>query len=392
MALKTTEELRELFIEELQSRRPDLTDTNEGSLIDVMAGVCAAVTGEVCALVVSEFGKTFFDTANGPEVTGGPDDLERLAVDHFGDEFARPAASKATGTVTFSRATDDAGDVEIAAGTVVKTKANAAGSSQRFVTLSDVTLTGLSINASVEAVEAGVAGNVLAAKIEEIETSLTDSSVVVTNTGACSGGSDQMGDSAYREHIRNLIESLKGSSLPAIEAKARTVSGVAMATAIEKTIPVIEYDIATGDSIGSYFRVPRAIVYVADVNGTASASMVDAVKDAIDEIRSAGVKIDVEGASALSLNWTAEIALNPSGPNYAELAADPTKLLESMAAYVNNLAIGTDFDKSTADAAMLAIWGPSGTDDLTTFSTTIPSGDVSVAENEKLVAGTMAVT
>ena len=111
--MRTQDELLQLFINELQSQNPELTDTEIGSIIDVLGGALSTAVYEIQQLTIDEFRKTFFDTANGPEITGGADDLENLAVDHFGDEFARPAAEKSTGVVTFSRPNADAGNVSI---------------------------------------------------------------------------------------------------------------------------------------------------------------------------------------------------------------------------------------------------------------------------------------
>jgi hypothetical protein len=59
--------------------------------------------------------------------------------------------------------------------------------------------------------------------------------------------------------------------------------------------------------------------------------------------------------------------------------------------YLNNLAIGADFIRATADAYILAIWGPAGTDDLTAFATSTPIGDVVAAADEKIVPGTVEI-
>jgi hypothetical protein len=62
-----------------------------------------------------------------------------------------------------------------------------------------------------------------------------------------------------------------------------------------------------------------------------------------------------------------------------------------MSKYIQDLAIGTDFIRADAEAYIMALWGPSGTDDLVDFSTTVPSGDVSVAANQKLIPNTMSI-
>jgi uncharacterized phage protein gp47/JayE len=283
---------------EIQLRDPSITDFSEGSLTDVILGATSLGIAELSRLQADEFAKTFFDSANGPEVTGGDDDLQTLAVDHFGDAFARPPASKAVGEVTFSRPTDDFGAVTILAGTVVSTGPNANGEVQRFNTLADVSLgpTSLSVIAEVEAQVAGLAGNVDAGKIVNVDSALLDGTITVTNVDAMDGGEAEEDDTAYRATIKNLIKTLKGATLPAIEAACLTVPGIATATARELMIPAIEYDIGAGDiaSGATFFRMPFVKVYVADPNGTASSTLLALVQDAIDHTRAAGVKIEDE--------------------------------------------------------------------------------------------------
>lgn len=379
------QELYDLFKNEVQSRQPLLTDFEEGSKLDSIGGGLSTAGAEIVKSIVDFFAKTYFATANGPEVTGGPDDLEFLAVDHFGDTFARPAASPAIGNVTFSRPNTDAGNVVIPAGTIVKTPKDANGESQRFATESLVTLTGLSIQASVEAVEAGIEGNILGNVLTVIESALTDPSVVVTNPLAFSGGEAVATDAEYREFIRRKIETLRGATKAAIEASALNVPGIETATAIESLQTVIEWDIGGSMTVGDYFTIPRARLYVADVNGTASQPLLDAVIEAILFVRAFGVRIDVYAATPLPVDWSASIVLNPGGPNFATLSVDPTAIVETMEQYIRDLPIGTGFDRGLAKLDIMAIWGPSGTNDLTDFNTSVPVGNISATATQKLL-------
>lgn len=390
--MRTQDELLQLFINELQSQNPELTDTEIGSIIDVLGGALSTAVYEIQQLTIDEFRKTFFDTANGPEITGGADDLENLAVDHFGDEFSRPAAEKSTGIVTFSRPTSGAGNVSILAGTVVKTPANAAGSSERFEVESDVTLTGLSINASVRALIAGVSGNVQANKVTQIETSLTDPSVVVNNAAAFAGGKAEENDVEYRETIRTLLKSLKGGTLEAIESKALTVGGIEFAKALEFLQYVKEWNVGGNVPVGDYFAIPRVKLYVADANGVASLPLVALVQAAVDTTRAAGVRVEVLAAIALVQNWQASIALNPGGPNFATLSVDPQMIEDEMLKYIQDLPIGSGFNRAAAKNYIMGLFGPSGTNDLTNFSTSTPSGDVTAAANQKLIPGTIGIS
>ena len=393
MSLKTRQELYDIMKQEIQVNNPELSDWEEGSILDGMTGASATAISEVMGLIVEEFNKTFIDTANGPEVTGSTDDLQTLAVDHFGSSFARPPAQKAVGIVTFSRPKMDDGDCTINAGTIVKTAIDANGNSQRFQTRSTVVITGLSINASVEAIESGIAGNVDAEKITAIETTLTDPSITVRNDEAMSGGAEEQDDARYRQTIRDKLVLTRGAVKASIEAAARTVAGVERATAIEAEMPVIQYDVASGvPANGSaYFLIPFVSLYIADANGSANPALIELVQTEVDKVRAFGARIEVVGASPLELNWSAEITFNPSGPNFATLSSNPQAILDSMSEYLNGLAVGVDFVKANANSAILAIWGQEGTGDISSFSTVSPVGNVSVGAGQKLVAGTMVI-
>lgn len=384
MAFKSQQTFYDEFILELQSEAPDLTDTNEGSKIDVLAGVTSHAVQEIQSRVIEEIKKLYFSTAEG-------EDLEKLAVDRYGSEFARPAPGFADGVVTFSRPTTNWGDALIPAGTVVKTEPNADGETTNVITEVDVIITGLSINASVTATVAGTSGNVEAGELTVLETAIDDPSVVVTNALALTGGTAEMEDAEYREHIAKLLLSLNGATLEAIEAKVATVAGVESVAGVETRTLVKEWNAATDATVGDPFYVARTKVYVADSNGTASQNLLDAVKAAIEELESTGVEIEVFAAVAITLDWSAEYTLNPSGPHYTTLLASAALIEFDMEQYINNLAIGADFDRATAEAYILAKWGPAGSDDLTAFDTVTPTGDIAVDPNEKVIAGAIEV-
>lgn len=390
--IPSQQELLELFQNEVQSRKPALTDFEEGSVLDALGGGFSVGGEEIARLIIEKFNKTYIETAHGPEVTGGPDDLAILATDHFGAGFARPAASAALATVTFSRPTTGAGNVTIPVGTIVKTDKDANGNEQRFSVLSEVTLTGLTIDASVQAVEVGTDGNVNSATLINIESSLTDNTVTVTNALAASGGTEEATDAEYREFIRNRVEIIRGATKAAIESAALNVAGIETATAVENLQSVIEWDIGGSATVGDFFFIPRVKLYVADVNGTASAALIDAVETAIFDVRACGVRVEVLAATPLSQDWTAAVTLDPGGPNFALFSSDTTLITDTMGEYIRDLPIGTGFDRNLARAAILAIWGPAGTGDLTDFVTSVPAGNVSAAATEKLIPGTISTS
>jgi len=396
LIVKTMQELVEDFVTELQSRQPKLTDTSEGSVIDTLAGATAFLASEAMLIAQELFAKTFFSTANGPEITGGPDDLQTLAVDHFGTGFSRLSAQKATGTVVFSRPTTGAGNVTILSGTVVKTAKDASGLEIRFATTEDKTLTGTTINAPVEAVVAGVNGNLSLSVPLQIETALTDPTVVCQThpSLAFTGGSEAQTDAEYRDFIISQLGNRRLTVKDSIEAACLDVAGITVAQAVEINKPVIEYDIALSaiKSGAEFFRIPYPVVYIAGVTGTATPTQIAQALENIEAVRAWGVAVNVVGATPLSVNWTLSVTLNPLGPNYAAFSfGDFTLIEDAMSEYIHGIAIGIGFVKTTATNAILSIFGPTGTDDLTAASTTIPGADIAGATAQKLIPGTMAV-
>lgn len=386
--VKSQQEFYDLYKDEVLGLADELTDFSEGSMHDIIAGALSTAQNELSELIISEFTKTFFDLASGT-------DLERLAVDHFGDSFARPDASPASGSVDFSRPDTVAGDVLIDIGTIVKTEKDANGEEISFKTTEAVTMTGTSITANIEAVNPGVSGNITSTnKIVVIETTLSDATVVVTNSLNTAGGTDEPDDVTYREIIKNLIISLAGATEAAVKGAALSVSGVALAelTTLERV--VIDYDIGTDDILmgAQYFRIPYPVIYIADASGNSSDALIQAVKDRIFFVKAAGVQIEVRGAVPIAFNWTASLTLNAGGPNYAELSNDLAKIVETMTEYVNSvIGIGEGFNKAEANSYVLSVWGASGTNDLTSFSSSVPSGNVSVSANEKLIANVIQI-
>lgn len=387
VSVKSQQEIYEIVKNEILSVAPDFMDFSPGSILDIFTGAVSILGNELAELIISNFSKTFFNLAEG-------NDLDTLVVDHFGESFARPSAIKSSGTVAFSRPNAGAGNVLIPAGTVVKTLKDSQGKEVRFVTKTNVTITGTTINAIVEAVDAGVAGNVQGSKIVVLENALPDPTITVTNALAMAGGKETLTDAEYRDFAKVKLLSLAGATEAAVTGAALAVPGVAVAQIVTEEVPVIEYDIATdAPKVGAlFFRIPRSKMYVADSSGNSSQALIDAVRAAIAPIKAAGVRFDVLGAFPVAINWTAEIELNPAGPNYAELSVDLLKIKDSMSEYINKvLSIGTGFNKAAADVYILSVWGPGGTGDLNTFETTVPSGNVGITASQKLISGVIEI-
>lgn len=391
-------DLYNLFIATVQNKVPGLTDTNDGSILDGLAGVYSIAGMELQRQTVTQFNKTFIDLANGPEITGNTDDLQTLAVDHYGSLFERPGAVEAVDTVTFRSLNTTTGTVTILAGTVVQTQPDANGNVQQYGTNSTVTLTKtgsgtpVTVSVGVTALVAGAAGSASAGTITSISTPLTDNAITVTNAGN-STGVDAQDDAEYRETIRNLIVSLRAATKAAIQAVALTVPGITVATAVETELPVIQYNIGTGaiQAGASYFYIPFVTLYVFSAAGAPNSTLLAEVQTAINQIRAFGVFINVVAANPVTINWTAHLTLNSGGPNFTLFSGNPAQIIAAMTNYIATLPSGTNFTVATANAAILAIYGPSGTNDLTAFATTVPAGDVTIASGYNAIPGTVGL-
>jgi uncharacterized phage protein gp47/JayE len=132
-------------------------------------------------------------------------DLDKF-VALFG--FARQGGKRATGTVTFSRANATTTDIIIPAGTQVVKPATSVSPAVIFRTVATVTVyTGTTtVDAPIEALAAGVFGNVPAFSINSISgTSGNTSLSLVSNSAATSGGTNIETDAELRIRFKNTI-------------------------------------------------------------------------------------------------------------------------------------------------------------------------------------------
>jgi len=385
--LLSFQELYDAGKTEMETRTSKITDFEEGSIADCLLGVTATMAEELQNVLVDRINRTFTDLAEG-------DHLETLLTDHFGDDFARPGAAYSSGVVTFSRPDATAGAVTIPAGTVVSTATDASGESKKFATEIEVDLGALdlTIDASVTAEVAGVAGNVSSDKIVIIDSSLTDPSITVNNAAQMTGGSDELTDAEYRTWARLKVETIRGGTCTAIQAAALTVPGVESAAVVEYLKTVIEWDPSGGTPIGEDFFLPVPVLYIADANGTADITLINAVKVAVDEVRACGIEVQVESGIGLTMQWDFSLVLNPGGPNFAELSSDTESVRRTGQTFINNLVVGQDFVRSEAEDYIMSVWGPLGSNDVTEVTTNVPTGDLESSATEKFLASLGDVT
>ena len=199
-------------------------------------------------------------------------------------------------------------------------------------------------------------------------------------------------DETYRVFIKNFIESVQDGTATGLEGTAKLVPGIFDAKIIRKLV-----DIGTLDSAGALatgadlfrFKAIRLILYVAGVgNEAVNAALRTVVSNRIKNQLSAGEFLTVSSAAPRSIDWDITLTFTSSVQALA-LSKKRDELKNAFETAINDLAIGADFDRSALETSVLADNGWTG---YFTIQTNTPSGDVTIEQNQKAVAGTVTIT
>lgn len=311
-----------------------------GYMLDNVAGLSASLAEEVIRIAVEFHLDTFFGTATG-------DELDTLAEDHF--DLKRQAGVPAVGKIEFSRPTSGFGNLLIDAGTVVQT-----ADGTRFLTTSQILITGLSLEADARAEVTGEGGNVALGTVDNLVSAIDDSSISATNLAEFAGGLAKETDTAYRTRIRDFFITLRRGTVSAVEAGGKTVAGVVTATLSEAAFP--------------------PTLYIADITGSANAALAALVTTELLNFRPAGVPVNVIGATVVFQDITLALTF--------QAGFDTTDVKElvraAVLAEVNTLSIAETLFRSRIASAGLTISG------VLNVAVTTPAGDVVPAANEIL--------
>lgn len=269
----------------MASVQAKVTDFNIGSVVRTLL--------EAVGMEVEEFYYRMVDALE--------QEIPNSAYDSFG--FARLAATKATGTVTFGRSTAADQDYVIPAGTIVSTT-----DLVTFQTIAEVTLaTGLmTVQAGIIASVAGAAGNVKAQAIVVLNSALLGIETV-SNALALTGGTDEETDEDRAERFRIFIEALPRTTVGGQRG------GVLTAQLVDSAGTIIER-VRQAKTVEPYLtgEGPRSVVdvYIDNGSGTASANLIAAAQAVIDG-SAPGVTPEVMGyrASGITVNVKAVTAV-----------------------------------------------------------------------------------
>lgn len=193
MAAKSAADIVADMVAALAVTDPEI-DTSIGSFTRKVFDVVGEQVAPAYAIAAIDTWIYNIDTKTGADL----DDFCAL----FG--IYRVAAKRATGTVKFTRPSPAPANIPIPVNTIVST-----GTTPQivFVTASSVwMLKGTAeVYAPIQAVNAGVAGNLPVGSITQLGTNISGVSSTVTQTDATSGGVDAESDASLRTRFRNTI-------------------------------------------------------------------------------------------------------------------------------------------------------------------------------------------
>ena len=316
-------------------------DLSEQSRFLRVLKICAKREDELWQLLEDAYYSAFIDFATGQSL----DNIAALI------SYKRIAAKKATGTVVFSRSSPATSDILIPAGTRVAVS----DESVVFQTTEAVVLTAgnTSVEAPIEAIEPGSAGNVAANTITKIVDPISGIESV-NNPNPTEGGRDTETDEEFRYRIKTTIQSLGKATLDAILAKVRNVEGVKTAK-IEENDTMNDYT-ETGGLPPKSFRV---FVYGGNDEDVAQA-IFDSKPAGIQPYGSiSGVAYDQDGNEytiyferPTEVHIYVDVQITSDGTSI-----DQQVVKDAIKDYINNLNIGEDVIYAKVLAAVMNIQG-----------------------------------
>lgn len=321
-----------------------------GTDANIIAAAVAAVGQEVGTQIVRVEAGLFLDSATGPA-------LDKLVFDRYG--LLRKNAANAIGTVQFTSVTGAAAAFTIPTGTVLQ-----ASNGDQYTTSADVvypdgsngpvnvpirsTLAGLDQQASVNTVTSIVSTPIGA-----------PNDFAVSNVEATAGADNAETDDSLRNRARNFFQTTRRGTKLAIEQAALAFPGVETAQAFEvldgngipaRLVQLIVSDSFT-DTLASYTSTPPPSYQVQ------SQQLAIAIFQSLDDVRAAGIYVDVIVAQVIMLPVVLRLAF--------AAGVDTTAVTEACQAavvnYTNSLPPGATWSVLGCGNSVRAVGGLSVT-------------------------------
>ena len=375
MAIRSFKEIYDLIKSSVQSV-VKTADFSEGSFDDLYAGAYSLAYQELQTLILEEFAQTLILES---KTTG--EILDKLARDRY--QVERPEGVKALGQVTLSRSgNSDVIVIDPASTRFTVGKIQfAPRAAQTILAASD------DVIISLEALEGNLEGNIPANSNWESNIDNVD----IANSQPFQGGINTLNDLEFKNYLSNFISSLKDGTREGLEGTAKIVPGVGDAAMIRKLVPVGTLDSAGALETGAdlfKFNVVRLVLYITGIEEQINNEVFEEVKRRVNNQLSGGEFVSFQKATPKQINWTVDLTFTSSNDALA-LSQKRTELKEAFVQAINDLPIGTDFVRADVEASVLSDNNWNG---LFSISTSLPSGDITIAANEKAVSGTITIT
>lgn len=310
----------------------------------LLASGSAAADEVVAQLLLVERG-LFLDSAES-------DALDRLVFDRYG--LLRSPAAPAFGTVEFTTTALNPAPFNIPVGTILQ----AVNGTQYTVTVATIFPAAVigPVFVSVRSVLAGVDQQAKIGTITSIISALVGSptDLVVNNSMATAGASDAEDDPHLRARARSFFTTVRRGTKAAIEQGALAVPGVITATAFEvldslgnpnRLVQLVIADQFTA-TLASFSPTPGS--YAAQ-----SSALAAQVFAALDEVRAAGIYVDVRVAQVVIL----PIVLHLTFQAGADASTVTSQAKAVTVNYTNSLAPGITFVATDLSNLLRAIPG-----------------------------------
>jgi uncharacterized phage protein gp47/JayE len=180
-----------------------------------------------------------------------------------------------------------------------------------------------SVNATVVAGSAGIAGNVQPGAISVLNSAVSGIDTV-TNAAALTGGMDPESDTAFRARFGNYLASLSRAT------------NIAIGSAISAIQQGLSYAINENVNQAGATQMGHFVVTVDDGSGNPPASLLSTVQLAVDGIRPVGTSFAVQGPVVTPANVSVTV-ITASGASHAAAVVAVASALES---YIASLPIG----------------------------------------------------
>ncbi|NLW92363.1 MAG: baseplate J/gp47 family protein [Syntrophomonadaceae bacterium] len=331
---------------------PSGLDQSEGSFIYDILAAAAIEMATAYAEANTVLAKGFAETTAGIY-------LDYRAHEHG---LTRNAATAAAGQVTI---TGTAG-VVVPTGSLFATNGGI-----QFKTTSEATIGGGgTITAAIEAVVAGISGNVPSSTIILIPVSITGVTAV-TNASGTTGGTDEETDAALLERLLEAVQSPTTSGNSAhYKQWAKSVDGVGDA----KILPL-------WDGNGTV-----KVVAIDSNKAPVSSAIVDNVSAYIETVRPIGATVTVASATGLSINVSATLTLE-SGYTAEGVLSDVEGAITS---YLQSIAFKQDYVSYARIGSILL--DTEGILDYASLTVNSGTANVSVASTEVAILGTVTLS